>query len=113
LLITARADFASNSKKNNDCIHAQHKQGIQQFFGERYSESQGILWRDDGLELSNGPEGTLVVPLSGGTKALMYPKPNQQPATFTVLKFPVDSVEKAVDELNQRGCDLKSITNPS
>jgi catechol 2,3-dioxygenase-like lactoylglutathione lyase family enzyme len=32
-----------------------------------------------GLELSNGPEGTLVVPLSGGTKALMYPKPNDQP----------------------------------
>jgi hypothetical protein len=37
-----------------------------------------------GLELSSGPEGTLVVPLSGGTKALMYPKPNHQPATFTV-----------------------------
>src|SRR5258708_26234140 len=66
-----------------------------------------------GLELSNGPEGTLVVPLSGVTKPLMYPKPNHQPATFTVLNFPVDSVEKAVDELNQRGCDLKSITNPS
>src|ERR1700736_32492 len=51
-----------------------------------------------GLELSSGPEGTLVVPLSGGTKALMYPKPNHQPATFTVLNVPVDSVEKAVDE---------------
>jgi catechol 2,3-dioxygenase-like lactoylglutathione lyase family enzyme len=38
-----------------------------------------------GLELYSGPEGTLVVPLSGGTKALMYPKPNHQPATFTVL----------------------------
>ena len=56
-----------------------------------------------GLELSNGPEGTLVVPLSGGTKALMYPKLNHQPATFTVLNFPVDNVEKAVDELGQRG----------
>ena len=52
-----------------------------------------------GLELASGPEGTLVVPLSGGTKALMYPKPNHQPATFTVLNFPVASVEKAVDEL--------------
>jgi catechol 2,3-dioxygenase-like lactoylglutathione lyase family enzyme len=52
------------------------------------------------LDLSNGPEGTLVVPLSGDTKVLMYPKPNHQPATFTVLNFPVDSVEKAVDELS-------------
>jgi hypothetical protein len=33
------------------------------------------------LELSSGPEGTLVVPLCGGTKALMYPKPNHQPST--------------------------------
>ena len=56
-----------------------------------------------GLEVSAGPEGTLVVPLSGGTKALMYPKPNHQPATFTVLNFPVKNVEKAVEELIQRG----------
>jgi hypothetical protein len=32
----------------------------------------------------------------------MYPKPNHQPATFTVLNFPIDSVERAVDELSQR-----------
>jgi hypothetical protein len=43
-------------------------------------------------------ERTLGVPLSGGTNALMYPKPNHQPATFTVLNFPVDNVEKVVDE---------------
>ena len=55
------------------------------------------------LEVSSGPEGTLVVPLSGGSKVLMYPKPNHQPASFTVLNFPVDSVDKAVDELTQRG----------
>ena len=56
-----------------------------------------------GLELASGPEGTLVLPLSGGTKALMYPKPNHQAATFTVLNFPVDNVEKAVDVLSKRG----------
>ncbi len=56
-----------------------------------------------GLELSGGPEGTLVIPLSGGAKALLYPKPNHQPASFTVLNFPVESVEKTVDELSQRG----------
>jgi catechol 2,3-dioxygenase-like lactoylglutathione lyase family enzyme len=66
-----------------------------------------------GLELSNGPEGTLVVPLSGGTKALMYPKPNHQPATFTVLNFPVENVEKAVDELSQRGVRFEVYNEPS
>jgi catechol 2,3-dioxygenase-like lactoylglutathione lyase family enzyme len=66
-----------------------------------------------GLELSNGPEGTLVVPLSGGTKALMYPKPNHLPATFTVLNFPVDSVEKTVDELSQRGVRFEVYNEPT
>jgi catechol 2,3-dioxygenase-like lactoylglutathione lyase family enzyme len=66
-----------------------------------------------GLEISNGPEGTLVVPLSGGTKALMYPKPNHMPPTFTVLNFPVDSVEKAVDELGQRGVRFEIYNEPN
>src|SRR5919197_820842 len=66
-----------------------------------------------GLNVASGPEGTLVVPLSGGTKALMYPKPNHQPATFTVLNFPVDNVEKAVDELSQRGVKFEIYNEPN
>jgi catechol 2,3-dioxygenase-like lactoylglutathione lyase family enzyme len=66
-----------------------------------------------GLELSGGPEGTLVVPLPGGNKALMYPKPNHQPATFTVLNFPVESVEKAVEELSQRGARFEVYNEPT
>jgi catechol 2,3-dioxygenase-like lactoylglutathione lyase family enzyme len=66
-----------------------------------------------GLEVSGGPEGTLVLKLASGTKALMYPKPNHHPATFTVLNFPVDSVEKAVDELNQRGVQFEIYNEPN
>lgn len=53
-----------------------------------------------GLEVSAGPENTLVL---RDAKTLIYPKPNHQPATFTVLNFPVDNVEKTVDELGKRG----------
>ena len=66
-----------------------------------------------GLEVANGPEGTLVLPLSSGTKALMYPKSNHQPATFTVPNFPVDSVEKAVDELSKRGVRFEVYNEPN
>jgi catechol 2,3-dioxygenase-like lactoylglutathione lyase family enzyme len=66
-----------------------------------------------GLEIASGPEGTLVVPLSGGTKALMYPKPHHQPAAFTVLNFPVDSVEKTVEELSQRGVRFEIYDEPN
>lgn len=34
---------------------------------------------------------------------LIYPKPNHEPATFTVLNFPVEDVEKTVDELTSKG----------
>ena len=66
-----------------------------------------------GLALASGPEDTLVVPLSGDTKALMYPKPNHQPAAFTALNFPVDSVEKAVDELSRRGVHFEVHDEPN
>jgi predicted enzyme related to lactoylglutathione lyase len=66
-----------------------------------------------GVEVSPGPEGTLELNLAGGTKALMYPKPNHQPATFTVLNFPVDNVEKTVDELNQRGVRFEVYNEPN
>lgn len=40
--------------------------------------------------------------LAGGNNVLIYPKPNHVPATFTVLNFPVDDVDQAVDELTRR-----------
>jgi predicted enzyme related to lactoylglutathione lyase len=66
-----------------------------------------------GVELSSGPEGTLELKLGGGAKALLYPKPNHQPATFTVLNFPVPSVDKAVDDLNQRGVRFEIYNEPN
>lgn len=49
-----------------------------------------------------GEEGLLELHIAGN-KIMVYPKPNHTPATFTVLNFPVDDVEKAVDELTSRG----------
>jgi predicted enzyme related to lactoylglutathione lyase len=55
-----------------------------------------------GLEVSEMTD-LLQVSLGGGGNVMVYPKPNRVPATFTVLNFPVDSVEGAVDELTGRG----------
>jgi predicted enzyme related to lactoylglutathione lyase len=57
-----------------------------------------------GLEVSeNETMGLLELHLAGGNTVLIYPKPNHTPATFTILNFPVDNVEQAVDELNRLG----------
>jgi predicted enzyme related to lactoylglutathione lyase len=47
--------------------------------------------------------GMLELHLGGGGVVMIYPKPNHTPATYTVLNFPVDDVERAVDELTARG----------
>jgi predicted enzyme related to lactoylglutathione lyase len=40
-------------------------------------------------------------------KALIYPKPNHIPATYTVLNFVVKDIEKAVDELTAKGIQFE------
>lgn len=56
-----------------------------------------------GLEVTNNPMGVLEVHVSGSSHIMLYPKPNHEPATFTVLNFPVPDLEKAVDELISKG----------
>jgi extradiol dioxygenase family protein len=51
--------------------------------------------------------GLLVLELAGGRNTLVYPKPNHEPASFTVLNFPVDDVEAAVDGLAERGVEFE------
>ncbi|MGH8970960.1 MAG: VOC family protein [Actinomycetes bacterium] len=55
-----------------------------------------------GLDVSEA-DGLLTLHIAGGRETLVYPKPDHTPATFTVLNFPVDDVEAAVDELTGRG----------
>ncbi|HEX9422368.1 MAG TPA: VOC family protein [Pyrinomonadaceae bacterium] len=60
-----------------------------------------------GLEVAES-DGLLELQLAGGAKVLIYPKPNHVPATFTILNFPVDNIESAVDELTKRGVRFES-----
>jgi catechol 2,3-dioxygenase-like lactoylglutathione lyase family enzyme len=64
-----------------------------------------------GLEITQRPEG-LEMKLGGGQRVFLYPKPNHTPASFTVLNFPVDNIELAVDELKVRGIRLERYNQP-
>jgi len=61
----------------------------------------GIL----GLEISQ-PMDQLLLHLAGGGEVFLYAKSNHEPATFTVLNFPVPSLENAMEELRKRGVDF-------
>ena len=47
--------------------------------------------------------GMLQLHVGGGSPTLVYPKPNHEPASYTILNFPVPDVEAAVDDLTAKG----------
>jgi predicted enzyme related to lactoylglutathione lyase len=65
-----------------------------------------------GLSVSES-HGILTLRLASGNNVIIYPKPNHVPATFTVLNFPVEDVDRAVDELKKRGVRFEQYDLPS
>lgn len=55
-----------------------------------------------GLKVSED-NGLLTLHIAGGRDVLAYPKPDHVPATFTILNFPVDDIDRAVDDLTAAG----------
>ncbi|QBI55566.1 VOC family protein [Streptomonospora litoralis] len=70
---------------------------------EFYSRTLGIpVAKVAGME----EYGLLALETGGGTGAMVYPEPDFTPATYTVMHFPVDDIEKAVDQLAARGVEF-------
>ncbi|WP_447637373.1 VOC family protein [Flavobacterium microcysteis] len=55
------------------------------------------------IEEDSEMEGLLTLKLAGGNSIIIYTKENHEPATFTILNFPVKDIEQAVDDLVKRG----------
>jgi len=55
-----------------------------------------------GIEVTE-ENGMLTLHLAGGGTVLIYPKDNHEPATYTVLNFPVKDIDEAADGLIQAG----------
>jgi catechol 2,3-dioxygenase-like lactoylglutathione lyase family enzyme len=51
--------------------------------------------------------GLMSLDLAGGGTVMIYAKPNHQPASYTVLNFPVADVERAVDDLAADGVSFE------
>jgi catechol 2,3-dioxygenase-like lactoylglutathione lyase family enzyme len=55
--------------------------------------------------------GLMTLHLAGDRPTLVYPKPEHTPADYTILNFPVDDIDKAVDELAARGVQFERYEN--
>ncbi|MGH8824813.1 MAG: VOC family protein [Jiangellaceae bacterium] len=62
-----------------------------------------------GLEMSElDPEnGLLSLRIPGSRDIVVYLSASHTPASFTILNFPVEDVDKAVDELTSRGVRIE------
>lgn len=69
---------------------------------EFYSSTLGLTVEPDGVGAR--------IHLPGGS-VFFYPKPDHQPATFTILNFEVESVDDAVDELAKVGVEVLHYEN--
>lgn len=63
-----------------------------------YGETLGLSVVDNGMGLMLHLKGCDV---------FVYAKPNHQPATYTVLNFAVEDIDKAVDELAAKGIEFE------
>jgi catechol 2,3-dioxygenase-like lactoylglutathione lyase family enzyme len=66
-------------------------QKAKQFYGETL-----------GLRVSE-QNGMLTLHIAGDRDTLVYPKEDHTPAAFTILNFPVEDVDRTVEELTERG----------
>ncbi|SEI99251.1 Catechol 2,3-dioxygenase [Dyadobacter sp. SG02] len=77
-------------------------QKARQFYGETL-----------GIEVSQKEEmPVLHLHIYGGYEVILYEKPNHEPATFTVLNFPVKNIEETVKALKSKGVQFESYDWP-
>ena len=60
-----------------------------------------------GVDVEEQEEG-LKLAFNGGNNVFIYPKSDHKAATFTVLNFPVDDIDAAVDKLAALGVKFES-----
>ena len=79
----------------------QTKSAFSSFSVNDLEEAKNFYAQTLGLKVKESEMGLEIHP--GDTDVFIYLKPNHTPASFTVLNFLVDDIDKAVDELQKSG----------
>jgi catechol 2,3-dioxygenase-like lactoylglutathione lyase family enzyme len=59
-----------------------------------------------GIRTTAEQMGILTLHLAGDRDTLVYPKPDHEPANYTILNFVVDDIDAAVDALAEKGVEM-------
>ena len=71
------------------------------------SAAKDFYSRTLGLDVETNPVGGLTLKITGGNGIFIYSKENHVPATYTILNFPVDDIDGAVEELSAKGVNFE------
>ena len=69
---------------------------------EFYGETLGLK-----VTVIDDENGLISLDLAGDRPTFVYLKPDFTPATYTILNFPVDDIDEAVDELTAHGVSFE------
>lgn len=72
-----------------------------------YGETLGL-----DVEVMDEEHGLLTLHLAGERDTLAYLSPEMTPPSYTILNFPVDDIDQAVDDLTARGVSFEQYGNP-
>lgn len=81
----------------------EHTKAFSGFSVDDVAKARQFYGETLGLRVTEEAGGLLTLHIAGDRPTIVYPKPDHTPATFTILNFPVDDIESAVDELTRRG----------
>jgi predicted enzyme related to lactoylglutathione lyase len=73
-------------------------QKAREFYGDTLGLKTTVLDEENGL---------MSLDIAGDRTTLVYQKPDLVPANYTILNFPVEDVDAAVDELSKRGVSFE------
>ena len=80
----------------------EHSQAFSGFSVDDIPRAKQFYGETLGLRVSE-EYGMLHLHLAGDRDILVYPKQDHTPATYTILNFPVENIDQAVDELTNKG----------
>jgi len=106
--MTAKAASASRGKQPSGIF--KEAEAFSSFSVDNIQKAKQFYEQTLGLEVTETSEGLELH--TGGATLFLYPKPNHTPASFTVLNFPVNDIDEAVDELKDLGVRLEHYNLP-
>lgn len=73
------------------------------------AEAKEFYGKTLGVDVTEMEQG-LQLNFDDGGSFFLYPKDDHEPSTYTVLNFNVENIEKAVEELRDRGIEFESFS---